>query len=414
MIDALRGFALLGILMSHLEDSYYAAARPAAWQTFNILAPVDEVVSEATLIFTFGKFFTIFSFLFGLSFAIQLQRTNEQSNPFTRRFLWRMVMLLGIGYLHHLHYSGDVLITYALLGLLLLLCRNWTDKKLLLWAIVLLLNLPSVLPRVMQLALPVLPAHVQQGQQAFFEQFEAQNLQNFTIKQTGSYADVLQLNARKGLLDKLLFQFISGRLYVTFGLFLLGLYAGRKRLFQDTPAQQQFFRKLLCWSGLVAVPATLWVALFYEFHVFDASFTGWEFIGTTALDISNLSLSAVYVSAVVLLYRRTSWQQALRWLLPVGRMGLTTYLMQSAVGVWLFYGFSLGMIGKLGVTASILIGMAFFTLQILFSRWWLSKYQYGPAEWLWRSLTYFKIQPIERKPSPAGKYRPVAHPFSIK
>jgi uncharacterized protein len=193
---------------------------------------------------------------------------------------------------------------------------------------------------------------------------------------------------------KLWFQLMTGRLWVTFGLFLLGMYAGRKKIFQHNESNQQFFKRLCLWSGLTAVVSTIFAA-FYG-NPFGGAGSLLQVMGNFSFNIHQASLSAFYVSGIVLLYWRASNPVTLNLLVPVGQMGLTTYLIQSVFGLLLFYGFGLGLLGKIGVAASIGLGICFFFLQILFARWWMARYQYGAVEWVWRSLTYFRMQPMRR------------------
>jgi uncharacterized protein len=111
-------------------------------------------------------------------------------------------------------------------------------------------------------------------------------------------------------------------------------------------------------------------------------------------------LSAFFVAAFTLAYWRRS-DGLLRLLVPAGQMGLTTYLMQSVLGLSVFYGFGLGLMGKMGVTATVVLGLALYALQILLAVAWMQRYRSGPVEWLWRSLTYWKLQPIRREPDSA-------------
>lgn len=128
-----------------------------------------------------------------------------------------------------------------------------------------------------------------------------------------------------------------------------------------------------------------------------APIPGWRgVVGVTAFDVHQATLSAFYVAGVTRLFWQTR-ARLLRSLVAVGRMGLTTYLIDTAFGVLLFLGYGLGQSGHLGLTASVGLGLAFFALQIPLSNWWLARCQFGPAEWLWRSLTYLKAQPERKK-----------------
>jgi len=403
VIDALRGFSLIGIIVAHCANQYLAGPTPPSAGTLNLFSPLDFALNETAGYLAFGKFFTIFSFLFGLSFAIQMDNSSKQNRPFVGRTVWRLVILFTIGFIHSLFYSGDILRIYAVLGLVLVAMRNLNNRWLLILGLLLVFNAPLIVGRVQsQFAPPPTPAQIEAGKaqgSGFVTMAEAQ----FRIKQTGTLAEVIQMNATGGLVGTLMFQLFTGRLFITLGLFLLGLWAGRKRIFVDTPNHQRLFRQLLAASGLLALVSTGLVVLNGGLS-FGPPTPGWGgVIGATAFDVHQATLSAFYVAGVTLLFWQT--RAALLWsLVAVGRMGLTTYLTDTALGVMVFLGYGLGQLGHLGLAASIGLGLAFFALQIPFSNWWLAHYHYGPVEWLWRSLTYGRAQ-AGRKMS-AGRVAP--------
>ncbi|MDT8416133.1 MAG: DUF418 domain-containing protein, partial [Flavobacteriaceae bacterium] len=122
-----------------------------------------------------------------------------------------------------------------------------------------------------------------------------------------------------------------------------------------------------------------------------------RYVGSLAKDASNIFMPLLYIGLVLHLYKSKMTQRYVRQLIPVGKMGLTTYVLQSAFGVFIFYGYGLGLLLKISGTTALGLGMLFFTLQIFFSKWWFSNYTFGPFEWLWRSLTYGKKQPFKVK-----------------
>jgi uncharacterized protein len=397
VIDALRGFALIGIIVAHCSGQYLAGMPPADYNiTFTAL---DGWVGELGMYLTFGKFFTIFSFLFGLSFAIQMDRAAQTGRPFVGRTLWRLVILFAIGFTHSLFYSGDILRIYAFLGLLLLLMRQLGNRTILIIGLLLVFNAPLLVNRSLSVnAPPPTPAQIE-AEKAQGAAFMKTAQDEFRIKQSGTLGEVVQMNAKGGLVGTFFFQLFTGRMFITLGLFLLGLYAGRKRFFVDTPEHRQFFRKLLIWSGVLAAVSTgLWLVLTGG-NLFGPPTPGWAgVIGATAFDVHQATLTAFYVAGITLLF----WQTRavfLRSLVAVGRMGLTTYLCGTAFGVLVFLGYGLGQLGHLGMAASVGLGLAFFALEIPVSNWWMARYYYGPVEWLWRSLTYLKAQPMRKSGS---------------
>jgi uncharacterized protein len=322
-----------------------------------------------------------------LSFFIQLNK-SDGSVSFIIRFAWRLVVLFLIGFVHHLHYRGDILTIYAVLGFGLLISYKLPDRVLLVLALLLVFNIPSVLVRFSGVIANTVPDTFFNNDQASLETY-------FNTFKSGSYFAILAANLHE-FKSKIDFQFESGRVYITMGLFLLGLYAGRKDIFNN-PA---FFKKLISmslWTLLACIILT--VTIFGGLQMSGVEITqGLGFlVGGTAYDVFNACLSSVYVGFIVVLFQNEKWKKRLMNFYCVGRMGLTTYLMQAMAGVLIFSGMGLGLLGDFGAAACALTGIAFFVLQIIFSNYWLGKFQFGPVEWLWRSLTYFKIQPLKKR-----------------
>jgi len=391
VVDVLRAYALFGIIVTHSVTGFLAGPSPSP--DFMLFSSFDRVVAQLEHLLTFGKFFTIFSFLFGLSFAIQLNNATQKGVGFSGRFTWRLLVLALIALVHGAFFTGDILIIYAFLGLLLIPFRKLKTRTLVIIALVLVFNIPGLLLNIGQLAAP--PPNPEQlaAREEFGSQFMQTMQRLYEIKLSGSLAEMVPLNLTIGLLSKLGFMVVSGRLWITFGLFLLGMVAGRLEIFRDSEANRQFFRRLLWPAAAVALVTTV-VEIVHP--------TGFELksvvdlLAAFSFTVQQVSLSAFYVAAVTLLYWRQPAKGLLPALAPLGRMGLTTYLGQTVFGLLLFYGLGLGMLGKLGAAAAVGASIAFYILQILMARAWMSRFRLGPVEWLWRSLTYFKLQPIVR------------------
>lgn len=397
VIDALRGFALFGIIISHAGGSYLAGASPAGMEKFNLFSPLDEAIGNGVFLLTMGKFFTIFSFLFGLSFAIQLQNAiDKQKKNFVGKFVWRIAILFVIGFIHSLFYSGDILRIYAFLGLFLIPCRKMGNRALLIVSILLILNAPIFIQRIASFSAPPPTAEQIAAGKAQGEGFNKAVTEEFRIKQSGTLGELVKMNFEGGLIGTLFFQLFTGRLFVTFGLFLLGLYVGRKGFFIDKLENRLLFKKLLLWSGVISVISTILALVYNPPFGFGGSIGFLDFIGLTAFDIHQASLSLFYVAGITLLF----WHYRpalLQWWVAVGQMGLTTYLIQSVFGVILFMGIGFGQLGKMGVAVSVGLGILYFVFQTFFAVWWMRKFNYGFFEWIWRSLTEMKVQELLRK-----------------
>lgn len=394
VVDVLRGFALFGILFAHLSNEFSAGMLPQRVYETMMSAPANTVMVVISNIFVQGKFYTIFSFLFGLSFALQLGSAQEKGGHFLSRYAWRLLILGVIGMIHHIHWRGDILTIYVILGFVMLLFRNLSNKSLLIISLLLVMNLPARITNMYETitANPV-PDKVQTDEKTKQQETKAENYYDLIKK--GSYVRNLQENF-VAFADKMEFQIESGRIYMTLGFFLMGLYTGRKKIFEHLAANKTLFRKIFKHTGFTTLGLiALACGLFLTPLMKDNPYA--NVIGSFIFDTGSTSLTLFYIAGVTLLFTRNKWVRGLSYLAPVGKMALTSYLVQTAFGLLIFQGYTLNLFAEIGVAAATALTLPIFLLQIFFSKWWLAKYQYGPIEWLWRSLTYLKLQPLARQ-----------------
>ncbi len=392
IVDALRGFSLAGIVIVHMVENYIGAPTPeGALEATHIGIP-DYIVDGIIFLFLRGKFFALFSFLFGLSFFIQMDKAHQKGEDFGIRFLWRLLILLAIGYLHSFFYRGDILTIYALLGVLLIPFFNMKNSWILGISTLLFLGLGRYVVFL-----------TNGGANLFMEGDFSPNspeiITYFDILRNGSLVDVFQTNAWKGHLMKLDFQFgVFSRGYLTFGFFLLGLLFGRIEFFRNYLVLTGKIKKVIYWSiGLFFVSFILAIVSFAQIGE-NVSFDNWPaMLGLTAFDINNIAMTFIIVGLFVLAYKKDKWQQQLKNFTPYGRMALTNYILQSLIGSFIFYGWGMQLVGELRNTYTFLIAILLVIVQILISKWWMQHFYYGPFEWLWRSLTYFKIYPLRKR-----------------
>jgi uncharacterized protein len=263
---------------------------------------------------------------------------------------------------------------------------------LLIAALLLTINLPSAVIRGIQAINPPVESS------SLFTTDNAANEAYFNAVKSGSYLDIMKANL--GDFDyKYEFQIESGRIYITMGLFLLGLYAGRKKIIEQSTELLPQFKKYLKRSAWALLAVFLFTLAFFGglqlagIHLPDIAQYA---VGGFAYDIFNFLMATIYLASVVILFQKEKWNKRLSVFYEVGRMGLTTYLMQTIFGVTLLFSIGFGLLGEFGALASVAIGIAFFAAQIYFSKWWLARYRYGPFEWLWRSGTYLKLQPFKK------------------
>ena len=396
-VDALRGFALLGILLAHMIYWYTAGPLPGSlygkYQDIgsNIINILNEVLIS-------GKFFAFFSFLFGLSFYLQLQSMEKRQDNFVARYAWRIAILGIIGVCHHAFWQGDILSIYAPLGFLLLPLRKLNNKWILILGILFAVNLPGLIIQVIDL-LQHPPVPPPTNAPPPFDP-EAEGRLYYWIVKIAGLSELWRYNLAR-LSTKFRFQLESGRIFITFGFFLLGMYTGRRRWFETPEETKAVWKKICRRSGWLAL-GTLIIAvlIFVANEVFKLGWQQSRTVGIVFSVIQNTNSAALvcfYISGLTLLMYRIRWQKLLYPLASVGKLALTCYLGQTFLGLLLFSGLGLGLIGQTAPWLNWLIGIGYFCLQVILSRLWLKSFYYGPLEWLWRSLTFFKWYQFRRK-----------------
>ncbi len=401
VVDALRGFALFGIFLVHCAEWYAAGPLPGKVYEANAQGVANGIVQTIVGVLFSGKFFTFFSFLFGLSFALMLTRATGPKRAFYGRFIRRLLILGVIGFLHHLQWQGDILSIYAMLGFVMLLFGGASTRLVLIVATLLVLNLPARLTTVYQTWInppaqtaakatpPKQPENTYEKEAATFYE---------TLKE-GTYTEVVVMNYKR-FKNKMEFQVESGRLYVTLGFFLLGLYAGRKRLFQQLADNRQWLIKLTKYTGFSVLGITavgVGLIALYGSNKNQEPPKAIILLFNTLFDTQSALLTVFYITSLTLLFQRRSWQWVIGPLSAIGKMALTNYIFQTLLGCLIFYGYGLGLIGRTSVWQGALLTFPLFFGLIVFSQWWLARFRFGPLEWLWRSLTEGKAQPMRRE-----------------
>jgi uncharacterized protein len=390
IIDIVRGLALFGILAANIRGF----AGPAIvyfdpglyWSGFG-----DRLAQAFIDTFIQGKFITIFAFLFGVGFAVQLSRAEDRGARFGWTYARRLLLLIGFGLIHGLLiWMGDILLIYGLIGFTLFFFRKRKNGTLITWAtigILVPLLLVGLFVGAMQagadIPLPPKPtAEELQAQTAVFASGSWSEIQSQRV------IDTISLNW--GMLP----------FYGThvMAIFLLGMLAWRKRFFQPAPESLPRYRRAMVWAlsiglaGNVAATAIRWI---YDLGPMDLSPLLLLVMVIQAVTVPSLSLG--YVCAAILLCHSPVWRPRLSRFGAIGRTALSNYLLQSIIGTLIFYSYGLGLFGTMGPALLILPTIAIFAVQAMISPWWLERFRFGPAEWLWRSLTYGKMQPFIRR-----------------
>ncbi len=391
IIDALRGFALAGVALVHMTEQYIASA-----PTDNLMEitnnTIDEILSGVIGFLIIGKFFALFSILFGLSFFIQMDAAAKRGQNFTGRFLWRVFLLFVIGYTHHLFYKGDILTIYALLAPFLIPFYKMNNKWILLVAGVFLLSIPRFI------SYALLETESAFGFPSFMDFNNEVNTSYIQTLKEGSITEVFTKNASQGMLQKMDFQIgFFGRFYLTFGYFLIGLWLGKIGLFQNIKERIPIVKKWLKRAVIFFLIALLITAGLFGLSPQPVDFKNWlHVLGINAYDWSNIALTAIILCGFVLIYIKNRGQKILSFFAPYGRMALTNYVLQSIIGTFILFGWGLGYLGEIRTLYLFVIAIILIALQSFLSKIWLTYFKYGPLEWLWRSATLGKIQAFKK------------------
>jgi uncharacterized protein len=365
LIDALRGYALMGLFLIHMVEYF-----ELYWAR-----PIPSAVNSAMFFLFGGKAYAMFGLLFGVSFFILMQGQERRGVDFRSRFMWRLMVLLLLGYLHSLVYGGDILTVLAVTGLILVPLYRWRNASLLLIAAFFVLQGPMLL-------LHAVGFRWDPGVHGILMDTYA----------NGSLLDVLHVNAWQGHLGKWSFMIDSGRLWSIVGLSVLGFVLGRVAFFMELERYRPAHRKVFV---LLLALAILLLAFKADLA---ASFGGG--VAARLLDsYTNISLMLLTVMGLVLLYRLDSVAQVLRRLAPCGRMTLSIYIFQSLLLVPFFYGFGVGAYAWIGQPLSAAFGAALWCIQMWLAQRWFRDHHYGPLEWLWRSATFMRTDIPFRKAS---------------
>ncbi len=378
VVDALRGFALMAIVLLHSMEHYNLFHTPE-WQP-HWLDTLDSYITDTVWFFLAGKAYATFSLLFGFSFYIQMRNARRLGHDFRLRFAWRLLLLAGFAQLHALFYNGDILLFYAVCGLILIPASSWSNRTVLIVAGVLLLQPIDWIHMIIS---HFDPTYIDTNSR--FAQFAASAEQ---VAAHGNLWQTLANNITTGQLYSNFWQVEAGRICQTPGLFLLGMWLGRKELFVRSDRSVRFWQRTLMAALVVFGP----LYLLRELVSPQLTDTTWISHWGIAVGLPiNFVMMAILVSMFILCWFGSQDGRGFRWQkvsVNFGRMSLTNYITQSIIGVTLFYNFGLGLYRYCGGTLSMLIGIAIITVLVTWNRLWLSTHRQGPLEYVWKRLTW--------------------------
>jgi len=392
-LDALRGFALLGIALANFPEfslyTFLSGSEQAAMPT----AHADKVIRFIQLMLVDGKFYSIFSVLFGIGFSIILANAVKKGADGIRIFYRRMIGLLIIGLIHlKFIWNGDILMLYALMGMMLPLFRNCTVKGLLSWAaVMLLIPLPiTVLREVTGIDLS------DALYDAWWNKADAMGVteENFAIwlRDADAYPTMFRF-LRQGAVERM-WEFVAGlRYFKVLGLFLIGYAIGKEKLFGKLTELRGKIRSVALKALCIGIP----LSALYAY----CAMTGGNTVLKEILYCTSVYPTAFgYICLLMLLMAGkgddTLNGKAARTLACPGRMALTSYLMQSVIGIVLFYGVGFGLGTTIGLWQTELVAAAAFMFETAACALWLRFFSFGPVEWIWRMFTYGRYFPLRK------------------
>jgi uncharacterized protein len=375
LVDALRGYAILSIILLHnLEhlNIYYFPDYLPGW-----LKHFDGRVWNSLFFVVGGKSYQMFALLFGLTFFLQSARCEQRGEDFRGRFLWRLLLLFGFGVFNAMFYDGDILTLFAVLGISLVFVSKLGNKTVLVIAVLLMLQPLEWLRLIEMVGNPSYRAPAS---------LSGMYYSKVTPFVTGtSLPGLINADIRYGWLGDVTWSWEHGRFFQAPELFMLGMLAGRKGLFGASQASARFWKQALIFS------VALFVFLYFPIGKLIGTCTRPEVAGKLSFIVStwqDFALMAVEASLFVFLYRQGFARGILRSLQPFGRMSLTNYISLSIIGTFVYDGYGLGLYKYTGASFSLLIGCGLFLFQLWFCRWWLQSHTQGPLEFMWHEATW--------------------------
>lgn len=386
-VDVLRGFALLGVVLANLI-SFFTFPMPEEVITRATRGWINHTYEWLFIVLIDNKFITLFSLLFGYGFGVLIERMKERGMNPTRFYVRRMTILFAMGILHVFVWWGEILHTYAICGLLMLLFTASSDRNLLRWFFFFMLGPPLVV-RYFMISTKAFDPAVSEG----------------------VYADYLETALRTDLLSVFhanwrIHQYVYVQclaewtdLFQALSKFLFGYWIFRRGILTDFERHRTALRKVVvvcCVIAAVYVGLGTW---FFYTHPTVRSLP-LRFLIYDFNRIGVLALTITYAYVLIAWHHKYSSSTVLNAFRHVGMMSLSNYLTHTVFYIVLLHGIGFGLMGKLTAIETLALGLTIYTLQVFISQWWLKRYRLGPAEWIWRQMSYGVRIPVARTPGP--------------
>ncbi|QQP79443.1 DUF418 domain-containing protein [Bacillus sp. TK-2] len=377
VVDAIRGFALFGILlvnMTLIQFGFFANEKPTY-----IFGELDKGANWFIQFFGTQNFISLFSFLFGLSIILLQKSIVAKGKKFSTTYLRRILILLLLGFIHGaLIWSGDILFSYGLIGIFLLMFINRKPKTLLIWATILLALL----------TLMTYSTEPNTNVTDFSPYIEKEH----KIHETGSYMDHVNFRLTENPFEYIGIDGFFGLTFITLftliflsPLFLIGMYVGKKGWLFEIDKHISAVKKIWLLTGIFSFTIKI-SALFVKHPILLMLQDG----------LTPVTMTFFYGSTIILLFHYKKATRLLTYMANIGKMSVSNYLAQSIIATTIFYAYGFGLYGKIGYFFGILLTIGIYTIQLFVSTYWLQKYRMGPVEYVWRLGTYLEKPRFKR------------------
>jgi len=369
IVDVLRGFALFGVLMGNFTGMLTNFVPSRIIKTLS--TPFDNCLDDLHSIFIQNKFMTLFSILFGYGFGVIMDRVTKKNLNSTSFFLRRMFWLFLFGCLHLAFWPGDILHVYAIAGIFLLLFRNKPDKGIFTWSLLFMFVFPFII-------------RIYQQYMAYSPDYDSTTELFYTTMKYGTMKDVALANY-VSYPKRWIFTLVDLRdCCESLGRFLFGYYVLRKQILVRANENKELLKRFWVTSMFGTI---IYVGLWL---LNKNSILTSKLLLYPLFKLGTFAVALFYSTSIILLFEKNNTNKLAKAFSNLGRMTLTNYLMESLVYVIIFYHVGFGLHGEWSLTTIWIAALVVYFCQIIFSGWWLSKFLYGPVEWIWRQLTYQK------------------------
>ncbi|PQZ56658.1 hypothetical protein CQZ94_11920 [Bacillus sp. MYb209] len=377
-VDAIRGFALFGILlvnMTLIQFGFFASEKPTY-----IFGKLDEGANWFIQFFGTHNFMSLFSFLFGLSIILLQKSIIAKGKKFFPTYIRRIIILLLLGYIHGTFvWEGDILFAYGIIGIFLMMFINRKPKTLLIWASILL-------------ALIMLASYQSESTSNPYDDFAPYTEKEHKVHETGSYVDHVNFRLTENPFDYMGINGVFGLVFISVfaiifmsPLFLLGMYVGKKGWLFEVDQHIPAVKKIWLITGIFSFTIKI-LAIFVKHPI----------LIMLQDSLTPVTMTFFYGSTIILLFHYKKVARLLTYMANMGKMSVSNYLAQSIIATTIFYAYGFGLYGKIGYFFGILLTIGIYTIQLLVSTYWLQKYRMGPVEYIWRLGTYLEKPQFKR------------------